>query len=308
MNESRVKEFNEELRARLEIYRDEHQLTNGELGRELGKDATAVSKYLNSKPEGNVEALESTAEDVLKNARRKKKMADTTTLVTDQVRRICGDMDIIRKTNDVGLIHGPAGVGKSIAWAHYLAQYTSVIGVTLSRGEGSSHAVERLVFSSIETARWKGDSPRIDFIRSKLTGSNRLLAIDNAHRLTASGIEWLFDLHDQTRLPVALLGNPELLDEIKKNDQHFSRIGLVDAISMKKGAVALAAHMVQKYCGAKTGVIDDLARRILKEQGHGRGLRKHLVLMDEFLSDAKGDHREALMMAHTKLVTNYRLT
>jgi DNA transposition AAA+ family ATPase len=152
---------------------------------------------------------------------------------------------------------------------------------------------------------------RADWLVERLRGSNRLIVIDNAHRMTRSALAWIFDFSDPveaggTGCPVALVGNPELLEKIAAKDQQFSRVGVLRPLKLT-GARALADAMLQRLCPAHAGALLDLAERVVTERGHLRALKKHLLLMPEFLGAAGGDPRKAFLMAHTQVVSNYKL-
>ena len=53
--------------------------------------------------------------------------------------------------------------------------------------------------------------------------------------------------------------------------------------------------------------IQDMAEKIVGERGHARALKKHLLLLPEMLSKSGGDYRKAVAMAHTQVVSDYKL-
>ncbi|MBC8009946.1 MAG: AAA family ATPase [Burkholderiales bacterium] len=300
-----IKPFTEAIRAALDTYRTEHGLSLTQLGRELGINSSHVSKYLAGKPEGDVPRLESTIEDVLKNAatRRREKKALFETPASRSIHSAC---ELIRKTNDVGLVHGPAGLGKTSGVALYAGENPSAIVLTLSKWSGQADGIQAAVFAALES---RGKTPgmrRAEWLVERLRGSNRLLVIDNAHRLTHGALQWLFDFQDATECPIALVGNPEVLAKIRENDQQFSRIGLLRAIKPTEVAT-LAKQMLQRLCPDHAPVLQDLATKVAGERGHLRALKKHLLLMPEFFTAAQSDPRKAFLMAHTQVVSDYQL-
>jgi len=301
---TRAKEFNEALRVKLAAYRADHNMTNGELAVELGVSGTAVSKYLNGKPEGDVEKLEANIEDVLQAAARRLEAGEITLIETSVTRQVNAALETIRKTNDIGLIHGPAGAGKTCALDLYRLGRPLTIIITATRWSGTSTALERALFTAISTRAWTGNTPRMDFLIQRFKWSNRLLCIDNAQRLTISGLQWIFDFHDETGIPIALIGNPEVLNTISANDQQFSRIGLKVDVRVKDVA-GIASALCRKYLKAGSDEdISDLAEKIVGNRGHLRALKKHLLLMPEM-----GGHnaRQAFKQAHTCLVSDVNL-
>lgn len=311
---AKIKPYTEATRAALAAYRDSFTppLSLTQLGRELGINSSHISKYLGGKPECDVVRLEATIEDVIKSAALRR--TDRATLFeTPASRSIHSACELIRKTNDVGLIHGAAGLGKSHGVALYAAQNPSALVLTLNKWSGQADGLAAALATQMET---RGKTPgvrRADWLVERLRGSNRLLLLDNAHRLTCGALQWLFDFydacevaHEGTGLAIALVGNPEVLERIRQNDQQFSRIGLLREVR-SADTRALAAAMLQRLCPEHAEALHDLAERVVGQPGHLRALKKHLLLMRELLPAAKGDPRKAFLMTHTQVVSDYTL-
>ena len=92
-----------------------------ELARLLGSNTAQLSKYLSTKegvaPVGDVGRLESVARDVMRAAARRAARVSQEVFDTPVVSQVHAVLETIRKTGDVGLIHGPAGIGKTLALA-----------------------------------------------------------------------------------------------------------------------------------------------------------------------------------------------
>lgn len=301
---SRLKPYNEELRAQLAAYREEHGLSIADLAKELAIGDASVSRYLNAKPEGDVAGLEARIEDVLKAAPARRAGAKGL-FETPVARALNAACQTIRKTNDVGLIHGPAGLGKTCAIKLYLVANPAALAVTVSRWSNSAAGLERTLAEQFTRRRRRGT--RAEWLVDRMRDSNRLLLIDNAHRLSGSGRQWIFDFHDDTGIPIALIGNPELLDAIRENDQQFSRIGLLRPLKPDLATSTAAAAMLQLHCPAHARQLQSLAEQVAGERGHLRALKKHLLLLPELMGAARNDVKRAFLMAHTQLVNDYAL-
>lgn len=306
--ESRVKPFDPDLRERLREFQQAYGLSNTQLALKLDCHATQVSKYLNGRPEGNVARFESIVIDVLKNAARRSatKIKHFTTNVS---RTINGDLQTIRKTNDLALITGPAGIGKTCGFEIYVADNPATIFITASAWHAARNGFEALFFDSFNTSDWDGCSKRANYLTDKLKNSDRLIIIDNAHRLKRSALQWIFDFHDATGCPVALGGNPEVLDLIRKNDQMFSRVGLHRDLTKLTDTQHLVQNVVEQIWPEANGDLNDLGAVVVEHQGAVRALRKQVSLAKE-LSDNNPKLRDpqiAFKAAHTQLIRDYQL-
>lgn len=302
-----TKAFNKELRDRLAAYQDAEQLTNGELAKQLSIGTTQVSKYLNEHPEGDVVALEAAAEDVLAAAQRRRMVNDLDLFPTSVAKQVAIALETIRKTNDVGLITGPAGSGKTCGLALYARQNPSILVITASRWASTGSGLVSLLFSALETRSWNGNMSRVRWMEERLKGSNRLLCVDNAHRLSPSGREWLFDFHDATQIPVALVGNPEIESVLAKNDQQFSRIGLVTHVKTTDPA-HVGRSLCRQLLPGNEDSVADLLTKLAASKGHARSTKKHLLLAHDMLPSCNGDARDALKAANLRLLSEVRLT
>jgi DNA transposition AAA+ family ATPase len=302
------KEFNEALRQRLKEYAIEEDLTNAELGLELGVHSTAVSKYLNGRPDGNVVRLEAVAADVLHNAARRRaiKIELFETNVSLEVNAAC---ETIRKTNDMAVVHGPAGIGKTSGCELFVRFNPAALFITIKAWQRNANGIEALVWEQLATADWNGNERRCTYMERKLKNSNRLLIVDNAHRLKAAGLEYLFDFHDATGIPVALVGNPEVLELIKRNDQMFSRIGLCIAISKPDHSkYKIVQQIVEQIAPEANGYLNDAGAVVVEQHGHLRALKKQVSLAKELKEhNPKLSWEVAFKQAHTQLIRDYPL-
>jgi len=301
------KTFNEDLRARLAVYQEAENLTNGELAKQLNVGATQVSKYLNKHPEGDVDTLEAAAEDVLSAASRRRAVANLALFPTSVSRRVAVALETIRRTNDVGLIVGPAGAGKSCAVELYARANPATIIVTASRWNATACGLIRLVFDALESRSWKGNESKASWIEARLRGSNRLLCIDNAHRLSMSGREFVFDFHDSTRIPIALIGNESIERDLSACDQHSSRIGLVKRVDCDD-SMHVAKSLARQLLPSAEETAADLIAKVAASKGRARAAKKHLLLAHDLLEGCNGDARQAIKAANLCLLSDVRLS
>jgi DNA transposition AAA+ family ATPase len=317
---TRLKEFNEELRDRLEAYRAENGLSRAALGIQLGFSGTVVSKYLNGKPEGDVAKFEALAEDTLKNAEQRKHLK-LSILNTSVATDIEGTLHLIRKTNDIGLVTGNAGIGKSKAAERFRNLNPTSILIVCTKWVCNYSDIVREFWKAIETSGWTGKIKRIDYILQRFIESNRLIIFDNAHRMKPGAWDFAFDFYDATNCPLGFIANPEVIDKLQKNDQHFSRIGPhkhIQAVERKykdaESREAVLATAIISQVAPQFEDCLDLAEKVIANRGHLRALRKLLSLAD----DLAGSHafktlppdqinRAAFKAAHKHLIRNYDL-
>jgi DNA transposition AAA+ family ATPase len=177
-------------------------------------------------------------------------------IVTKEHRRFTEFANAVRKEKTIGICHGAAGVGKTNSARRYaswdiLEPYINEWG---PRGEHDAkhYALanrSRAVFYTPEVlCRPKDLMQDIDHWQMKVgicadehlrtlnpdTGSFcqrdvkhlvELLIIDEAERLTPTGLELLRDQHDRTHLAIILIGMPGIDERFRHYPQLFSRLG-----------------------------------------------------------------------------------
>lgn len=287
-------------------------------GVKIGVGPGYVSKYINGSNDFDAANIDRLLPDLFKAERLKS--ADAVkifpTFITDRIR---GSLETIRKTNDFGLIFSAAGLGKSSGMQLFLNEFPLAIGITASKGVADKREIEGHVFAAVETKGYDNRSTRWNFLVKKLKGSDRPIVLDNGQRLRIEALQWLFDFQDETGVPICILGNPEVLTVIQRNDQMFSRIGLMDEITLPERSKAkakdhanvetvvdsLLAQMVPEWAKA----VRALALQVAWQRGHFRALRKTLTFAMQLSLNggALADARTAFRAAHGKLVRNYAL-
>ena len=272
--------FNRDTQAALHEFQRTNGLTLKQLGQKLGRNEGFVNKYLNSVPEGDIASFEERITDMLKREARKRSW-ESVYFQTDAADACFSVFDLVREASDIGLIHGPAGYGKSVAFRKYLEDHRTVIGFTAMEGSGSQYDVMRGISSCLDMRRWNPRETKLaDYLVGKLKGSERCVLIDNAQRLYLSGFRWMMDFHDNTGVSFVLIGNPEVMDKLNGNDQLSSRIGIQVDISTQLGKgewldVAADRKVAAMWPKAQRE-IGILAREAARKPGHLRTLDKQL--------------------------------
>lgn len=215
---------NDELAARLFDYQARHELSDERLGRLLGSSGTYVSRYRSSSFTGDIFKFETAISELL--TKEELMEGDNTKLSNDGfcVRSVHAFLDFILVNRQLGVGHGPAGKGKTCAARLYAANNTRSLYLHIWDWSASR---DRLVTELARAARVRKqarETPAEALVRN-FRDSDRLIILDNAQRLTERSRKFLIDFFDATRTPIALLGNPEIVKQFERNDQHFSRLG-----------------------------------------------------------------------------------
>lgn len=216
-------------------------LPQSELAAAFGVSAAVISTWLKGKYSGDVEGLEQRAHSYLDTLalQANAPKAQATFFSTAVAERMFGILERIQETRDLGLATGPAGAGKTQACLKYRELKPTVIYVCVLPWARDIWSVQKLLVRAISQRR---DERRdMDWVVEKLTNSNRLLIVDDAHELDRSGYKLLIKVHDETNIPVALVGNECMVDDIegtsanarRRQVQLISRVGLRLAVERR---------------------------------------------------------------------------
>jgi DNA transposition AAA+ family ATPase len=177
-------------------------------------------------------------------------------IVTKEHRRFIEFANAVRKEKTIGICHGAAGVGKTNSarryanwdtlepyineWGprgdhdakHYaLANRSRTVFYTpevLCRPKDLMHDIDhwqmKVGTCADEHLRTLNPDPG-SFRQRDVMGLVELLIIDEAERLTPTGLELLRDQHDRTHLAIILIGMPGIDERFRHYPQLFSRLG-----------------------------------------------------------------------------------
>ena len=290
-------------------YRTSQGITNPALAKMFGVSPTFISKYLNDKLDHDPKDFALRAWNTLQAFTARLEIA-TNLFETSVTRNIAGRIDMARRIADLLLIVGPAGEGKTCGARMFVDKNPGTIYMELACFQRTDRKVAGAIFDQLERRKdWKGNCGRAEFLFEQLKGSGRVIIIDEAHMLDASGRQFLFNLNRDTGCAVVLIGNPEILDKIRRNSQHFSRTGVKgEPLLTDKEIPTAALRVAEQFSNAQFAAdIADLVAFIGSKPGRLRAVRKAVILAYELATKNQFDPRKALREAHRNLVRDYAL-
>lgn len=290
-------------------YRQNQGLTNEVIGRRFGVSATFISKYLNDKLDHNPEDFDTRAWNII--TALKSRLDDATNIFENSVTKsIAGRIEMARRTQDVFLIVGEAGEGKTCGCRLFAKRNPGTIYLELATHQRTDRKVAAALFQKLERrGDWKGSTSYTEFLTTQLRGSHRVILLDEAHMLDATGRQLAFNLNRDTGCPVGLIGNPEILDKIRRNDQHFSRIGVKgEPVLTDKEIPGDALRVATQFSSPEFAeAISDLVAFVATKPGKLRSVRKSVILAYELANKNGTDPRASFRDAHRNLVRDYHL-
>jgi len=205
--------------------------------------------------------------------------------------------DRTRKHANIGVVTGYVGVGKTRFGKEYRAAHPMTLMV-----EASPHMTPGVLLTELLEQLNNAVPPGLDRKFRELTrvlrGTNYLLMVDEAERLSSSALEYLRRIRDMATVGVVLMGTEKLTALIKPQhgqfDQIRSRVGMWpktiegitrdDADDMVRAALADMGDVpddmldaLWAYCDGSARVLNENLIGALRDYGTGRALTADLV-------------------------------
>lgn len=131
----------------------------------------------------------------------------------------------------MGLVHGDAGIGKTMAIGRYAAEHPDTIVLTADPSLRMPKAIVDELMDALNRKETGTLRRQMKVLISTLSGTGRLIIIDDAQHLALVTLETLRALHDKAGVGIVLVGNHELYDQLRGRSeasyaQFFSRLGI----------------------------------------------------------------------------------
>ena len=284
------RELDPQLLARVKSVFAELGLKNADLARAIGYSDGMISSLLGNKYNGDIVEVTKRLEEWLASLSVQDNLPTISReyVETAATKKVIGALETIKAVKTLGLIVGAAGTGKTTAACAYQAKRQLTIMFPLVEGHGDNWTLERTLYKILSKGRKAAGlreyDSRCEFVFDTLLHSGRLVVIDQAHRLTASGIRWLCDLNQDMRVPIALIGNAEIDEKLRgvsmreqsRNEQNYSRCIFRTVIPPDWGADELHA-IVRHYIAKPEAAFLKRCQQIADGAGHVRSLVGVLV-------------------------------
>lgn len=286
---------NRDLRSEIAaMLSDDNKLTQAEIARQSGVGSTSLSQWLNGRYPGDNERLEAELAKWIDayNARQleAKALPQAPEYVpTPSSEKITAALSYAQLANDISVIYGGAGLGKTTTLLQYQRTNPNVWIATMSPCTAGAVPALEEVAESLGIEMHGGAAKLQRAIIRRMRGTMGLLIIDEAQHLGVAALDAMRALHDATNLGLALVGNESVYARMTGGnraaylDRLFSRIGkrvrLTRSLKGDIDALIDAWNLKSREC---RNVLHDIASK----PGGLRGLTKVMRLASLFAAGA----------------------
>lgn len=226
----------------------EKWVTAAELARRTGIKEGAISEFRNQRWGKRKAGLEATVGSKLAtviNTIMREREADHTRVggfVSTRLAEAIFDIaKYAMKRRKIAVFLVPAGSGKSMALEALLQDTPGAILITVRRARSTVKSFLQLLARSLKLDETGRAEDIQDRVIKFLVDTNRLVLIDEAHKLTVAALDALREVWDETHVPMLLAATPTLYQTIVARrvgtqqselmDQFYSRVGVFRDLS-----------------------------------------------------------------------------
>ncbi|MDE2107059.1 MAG: AAA family ATPase [Patescibacteria group bacterium] len=300
------------MRAEVLALRANGAESNSSIAAAIGYSDAVISQYLS--PDGNLyggntRAVEKKLREWLRD-RRLEMDTSVSTISCDVAEQVANAIEDIRTAKRIGVGIGAPGIGKSRGIQLYCADHELAISFNVWAGACNKSALEDLLFEAADVARSKSGINSARVLADKLRGTSRPVIVDDAHKLTCPALQLLYDLRDQTGIPIALFGDDRLIAKLQNDGQRLRRTGIVYRLKIKDSAPLVEHHIRQLIpdAGSEMSALKKLCAVVAEKTGHFGSVQMELALAVR-LKKGNPDWSwcEAVRNAHRRLIRDYEL-
>lgn len=239
----RTKEGLNEARQLIQHAINQGWTTQADLARRTGYKPSAISEFKNNKWGKRKAGIEATvASDLAKAINqilRERDAKDTEVAGFVKIRVAEAIFDIVQyaiKRRRISVFVIPAGSGKTMALRALKIEIPGAILITVKRARGTVKSFLQLWARELGL----GESGRAEDIQDRIVktvaGTNRLMLIDEAHKLSVPALDAIREIWDEARIPIIMAATPVLHQTITGQrigsqavelmDQFYSRVAM----------------------------------------------------------------------------------
>ena len=262
------------MKQQIQTFMRDHHLSQVALAKKLSISESAISQYLAGKYP-NPETIEMKFTDLFE----KEELRQTVTNVEDIpfamttiAEQVMKTLEYARIKRNISVIYGDAGVGKTRSLEEWSKGKTDIVRLTAAPALGNPKSFFKYLARELKTVRGGNIDDLYLDICDRLTGSDKVIVIDEAQHLTLKTLENLRGIQETANIALVLIGNETIYTKMVGRQQAefaqlFSRIGWRKHLMTDQFVLG----DVQKVFGAQT---ENEPARLLLDICHSKyGLR-----------------------------------
>lgn len=228
-----------ETRTALANFIEQSGKSQRQISRETGLSTSVISQFLNGSYTGDNEEIAKTIGQYLTISKGRLNAVSTTQFYPElyNTKEVLFTCFYAHRHNEIALVTGDAGAGKTAALRYYVDTSTGVIFVTANACTTSATAILGLICKELGMQIPGRKAALMNVLVDKLTGSNRLIIIDEADHLSLDALQAVRNLNDLAGVGIVLSGNDKIYRQMKAGRRSYEFDQLRTRIVVRKKVV-----------------------------------------------------------------------
>lgn len=220
-------------RQRLAEYLTRTRQTQAAISRKISLSTATISQFLSSSYTGDNQEISIKIGSFLDLQEMREDYINAPAF-TDQLkntRKINIALDYVFANRCMGVVAGVSGCGKTTALKNYQKIMNGVVYIQADATKWSPCSILKLILKSMGVTYKGSASDILDKLVEELSGTDKLIIIDEAQHLRPKAFDTLRALNDRAEVGVIYAGTPDIIGRMiagrtkEDFDQVYSRIG-----------------------------------------------------------------------------------
>jgi DNA transposition AAA+ family ATPase len=270
----------------LSRHKTEKGFSQASIAKAVNLSDAVISAFLGLTYKGDVEAVKVKIVEYLNmvDDREQSKKAEIPFTQTSQAQNAMTVIKYCQVHRAMGVIHGPAGLGKTKSLEEYSRINSQTRLITAFPGMSQRDLMDEIL--DVLRKQVKGGKGKMHrAIIEELEGSEILLLFDEAQHFTLKVFETIRSIHDLTRVGMVFAGNDDVIGRMlgRKNisyDQLFSRVGIRRKLGRNVLRSDVEEFLKSSHLSYTRNILLFLFRKA-QDKGHFRTMIKCLEMGQE---------------------------
>lgn len=210
-----------------------------QISKETGLSTSVISQFLNATYTGDNAEVARVIEQYLTIGKERLNTVSTSCFYPDlyNTQAVLFTCNYAHRHNDVTLVSGDAGAGKTTALKYYADNNAGVIFVTANACTTSATAILSMICDNIGKHVLGRKAALMNAIVDQLSGSNRLIIIDEADHLSFDALQAIRNINDLANVGIVLAGNDKIYRQMLSGRRSYEFDQLRTRIIVRKRVI-----------------------------------------------------------------------
>ena len=210
-----------------------------QISKETGLSTSVISQFLNGSYTGDNKEVARTIRQYLTISKQRLNTVSDTQFCPElrNAKDVLFTCLYAHRHNDIALVTGDAGAGKTTTLHHYADTNTGVIFVTATACTTSATAVLGLICKELGQRVPGRKAMLMETLVEQLKGSNRLIIIDEADHLSLDALQAVRNINDLAGVGIVLSGNDKIYRQMLAGRRSYEFDQLRTRIVVRKKVV-----------------------------------------------------------------------